>query len=521
MLVFVIIARKVRVLLSTKEGSKLEIVLVLVPALSYQAQWVLRVMAFDFKVVYRPGQQNIADSLSRLKQPSSNSPPSTNSTPEVDAAYCIAKSSVPRSMTVRELEQASVVDAELTAVRHCILSGDLSSCPNPAFANVKNELCIVGQLLLRGDRIVVPSAFCARVVSLAHEGHQGTTKTNALLRTKVWWPRMDAEADGMCRTCHECEVVDSATQMTPMSRSQMATQAWQDCSADLLGPLPSGEHILVIVDYYSRYFETVVLKTVTAAKLFEGLNPIFALWGSPFTRRTDNGAQFVSAEFQKFLCEHGVEHCSIRSYWPQANGEVERQNRTLLKALRIAAVSGPPWQAELFRFLTTYRATPHSSTRKSPFELMCGRQIKAKLPALPTAVHDEAVRDADWSRKLADHHFRTHSERARESTVSFGDSVLAKRLERKNKLTSLFHLAPAIVRSRESEEVCVERPDGSFLRCHTSHVKPFHKPVPAAESQPVVPQSGDPDAPLQQPEVAESHEPVADRQRRERRTPGY
>ena len=123
------------------------------------------------------------------------------------------KSSVPRSMTTRDLERVSVVDAELTAARHCILSGDWSSCPNPAFAHVKNELCVVGQLLLRGDRIMVPSTLRARVVPLAHEGHQGITKTKALLRTKLWWPRMDAAVDEMCRMCHECQVVDSANQI--------------------------------------------------------------------------------------------------------------------------------------------------------------------------------------------------------------------------------------------------------------------------------------------------------------------
>ena len=131
------------------------------------------------------------------------------------------------------------------------------------------------------------------------------------------------------------------------------------------------------------------------AKLIEGIVPIFARWGSPFTLRADNSAQFVSAGFQNFLRHHGVEHCSIPLYWPEANGEVERQNRSVLKALRIAAISGSPWQAVLFWFLIAYRATSHSTTGKSPFELMCGRQMKTKLSALPTVVHDEAVRDAD------------------------------------------------------------------------------------------------------------------------------
>ena len=101
--------------------------------------------------------------------------------------------------------------------------------------------------------------------------------------------------------------------------------------------------------------------------------------------RSPSGPATTPSSYQwrfRTFYKHGVEHHSVPPYWPQANGhgEVERQNRSLLKALRIA-VSGSPWQADLFRFLTAHRATPHSTTGKSPFELMCGRQMKTKLPA--------------------------------------------------------------------------------------------------------------------------------------------
>ena len=33
---------------------------------------------------------------------------------------------------------------------------------------------------------------------------------------------------------------------------------WGDCAADNLGPLPSRESLLVVVDYFSRYFEVVI-----------------------------------------------------------------------------------------------------------------------------------------------------------------------------------------------------------------------------------------------------------------------
>ena len=45
--------------------------------------------------------------------------------------------------------------------------------------------------------------------------------------------------------------------------------------------------------------------------------------------------------------------------WPQANGEVERQNCSLLKCLQIAHLEGKNWRTELLVRLTAYRATPH------------------------------------------------------------------------------------------------------------------------------------------------------------------
>lgn len=50
--------------------------------------------------------------------------------------------------------------------------------------------------------------------------------------------------------------------------------------------------------------------------------------------------QFVSEEFESLLQDHGVEHRRTTPLWPQANGEVEHQNRSLLKSLQIANLEG-------------------------------------------------------------------------------------------------------------------------------------------------------------------------------------
>nr|XP_039266286.1 uncharacterized protein K02A2.6-like [Styela clava] len=190
-----------------------------------------------------------------------------------------------------------------------------------------------------------------RVLELAHEGHQGIVKTKNRLRSKVWWPNIDRDAERKCKVCHGCRVTSSYSPPEPMTRTRPPSGPWIDCCADVLGPLPSGDNILVIVDYYSRFYEIVIVRSTTSKKIIEALSTIFSRYGIPLTLRTDNAPQLVSNEFKSFLDEHGVQHKSTTPLWPQANGEVET-----------AQVEGKDWKSELNKFLLAYRSTPHTAT---------------------------------------------------------------------------------------------------------------------------------------------------------------
>ena len=110
-----------------------------------------------------------------------------------------------------------------------------------------------------------------------------------------------------------------------MARAYPPSGPWQDYAADVLGSLSSGENLLVVVDYYNRYFEVVILRSTTSTKVINSLQPIFARFGVPHTLKTDNGPHFISEEFKAFLVEKGIEHRTTPPLWPQANEEVERQ----------------------------------------------------------------------------------------------------------------------------------------------------------------------------------------------------
>ena len=118
-------------------------------------------------------------------------------------------------------------------------------------------------------------------------------------------------------------------------------------------------------------------------KMIEALTPILKRYETPFILTHRNIPPFMSEEFENFLAKHGIQH---RKYsplsWPQAKGEVEGQNRTLLKSLKVAEAEGKKWREELDKFPLAYRITPHRSTETTPAILMFGKELKTKRSAL-------------------------------------------------------------------------------------------------------------------------------------------
>ena len=52
----------------------------------------------------------------------------------------------------------------------------------------------------------------------------------------------------------------------------------------------------------------------------------------PAGLKTDNGSNLVPEGMEKYLEEMGIVHHCNTPLWPRANGEVENQNHSLLKA---------------------------------------------------------------------------------------------------------------------------------------------------------------------------------------------
>lgn len=190
---------------------------------------------------------------------------------------------------------------------------------------------------------------------------------------------MDKQVEDAIRQCHPCQLVRPRAKPEPARSSSLPDGPWKEILVDLL-EISNGEHLLMVVDYNSRWLEAIFLKRTNAQHVIKSMEAIFRTPRLPEALHNDNGPPFASKEFEGFLEYLGISHKKGVPYWPQSNGEVERRNETILKMVRIARLEGKDWRKALENFLFQYRVIPHTVTGVSLAELLMGRKLRDKLP---------------------------------------------------------------------------------------------------------------------------------------------
>lgn len=103
---------------------------------------------------------------------------------------------------------------------------------------------------------------------------------------------------------------------------------------DFVGPFPTGENLLIIIDDFSRFPEVDIIHSAS---------------------QSDKGPPFNSSKFSSFAHRAEFKHRKIMPLWPEANDEAERFVQTLDKFIHACVAEGFP------NFLRQYQATPPSS----------------------------------------------------------------------------------------------------------------------------------------------------------------
>ncbi|XP_063412611.1 uncharacterized protein K02A2.6-like [Mytilus trossulus] len=437
-------------------------------------RWMLRMQPFKYVVKYIPGSQNIADSLSRLLVVPKNESKQGEINQAEEYIRFVASESTPNAVKIEDVDKMSLNDKELQNIRNCLLNGRWQDLLNKQYLTVKQELSSIGHIVLRGTRLIIPTELRNQILKLGHEGHPGIVLMKQRLRSKVWWPNMDKSIEEYCKSCYGCQLVANPEKPEPMIRTSLPSKPWEQISADFLGPLPSGEYLFTVVDYYSRWLEvTIMSKSTSADRVIDALDKMFTIHGLPISIATDNGPQFISDTFKTYLDQNGIVHRRITPLWPAANGEIERQNRSLLKRMRIANAEKKNLSTEIQTYLKMYRSTPHCTTGVSPAELLFNRTLRTKLPDIQIRSHDDTeVRDRDSQRKEKGKLYADTRRNATTNDLKAGDSVLVKQ-NRGNKLSTTFNPKPFTLLEKHGNSVVVQNDDGDTYKRNVTHIKRF------------------------------------------------
>ena len=126
---------------------------------------------------------------------------------------------------------------------------DVSLAELSRYENVKNELTCTDSVLLKSNRIVIPTELQMKSVDIAHEGHLGIVKTKALMRGKVWFPSMDKLVETKVKSCLACQIATPVMILEPLNMSTLPDQPCEEMSVDFAHV--DGE-ILLLVNHSSN-----------------------------------------------------------------------------------------------------------------------------------------------------------------------------------------------------------------------------------------------------------------------------
>jgi len=219
-------------------------------------------------------------------------------------------------------------------------------------------------------------------------GHVGANKFLDIVRKRFYWKNLRNDIRQWVRKCKHCatkkDLVPPPTK-APMEEVDLSNiRTFEKVAIDILGPLAKSKdgnkYIFVMQDYYSKWVEAKPSYASETKTVNNWLSEVFSRNGVPKEIISDHGAQFDSKDYKEFCSKQNIKIMYSTPYHHQANGMVERLNRSLLNILRMYVdEKHDNWDEFIEQALFAYRTCKHSITGESPFKIMFSREPRLSV----------------------------------------------------------------------------------------------------------------------------------------------
>jgi hypothetical protein len=226
-------------------------------------------------------------------------------------------------------------------------------------------------------------------------------------------------------------------------------------------------YVLGIVDLYSRYVVSAIVKTTSWEHLKPVLESLFDRFGFPETLRSDNGAPFNGSEYAAYCEQNGIEKETSWPLNPRQNGAAEAIMKHIGKAARNAAAEGGSLFAALRARIKSHNSARHRETQEVPNEIMFSRRLREGLPMLhPSKVNidEEKMRERDWAAKSSKKEYEDGRRCAGKSNIKEGDEVVVVRDGLKRKGVTLYDTKKYVVLEKDGSNLTMVDDDGAIKK---------------------------------------------------------
>lgn len=163
----------------------------------------------------------------------------------------------------------------------------------------------------------------------------------------------------------------------PVTQYDTPSERLQHINVDLVGPLPESNgfsYLLTMIDRCTRWAEATQIANITVETVAkEIISGWISRFDVTFRISTDRGSQFDCQLCYQLNNLLGTRHFRTTAYHPQANGMIERWNRSLKVSLRAKFTKN--WVDELPMVLLGLRNAVKEDLNASPAEITFGKSL--------------------------------------------------------------------------------------------------------------------------------------------------
>ncbi|GFU63093.1 hypothetical protein TNCV_4123311 [Trichonephila clavipes] len=119
-------------------------------------------------------------------------------------------------------------------------------------------------------------------------------------------------------------------------------------------------------------------RSTDAAEVIKRLENQRHVFGNPARIITDKGSEFTASAFEDYWKKQNILHISITTGLPRSNGQIEKQNSTIISVLSKLSVDDPEkWYSHVPHLQEILNSTFQRSIKMFPIELLFGTKMKS------------------------------------------------------------------------------------------------------------------------------------------------